>query len=125
MNEAMNIAELLLALPSRQREEKDVELPLMSKAAGKKIIFHLRALDYDQARHIEEKGGDAAAEIVLEGCVSPNFADGEFCKAQGCENNALEAVKRYFLPGELRTLAREIEHLSGYGVISVRNIKKK
>ena len=125
MNEAMNIAELLLALPSRQREEKDVELPLMSRAAGKKIVFRIRALDYDQARHIEEKGGDAAAEIVLEGCVSPNFADSEFCDAQGCEGNAIEAIKRYFLPGELRTLAREIEHLSGYGVVTLKDIKKK
>ena len=45
-------------------------------------------------------------------------------KSAGCETT-VDLIKRLLLPGEIEDISREIEKLSGYRVVTLKEIKKK
>ena len=54
--------------------EKQVKIDRLSEFAGQDVIFRLRGPTYKQVRETQEKPVDERAlNIVLEGCVEPNF----------------------------------------------------
>lgn len=51
--------------------------------------------------------------IAIKGCVDPKFEDAESIKGVGCVTPE-DYIKKVMLPGEIATLAEQIQTLSGY-----------
>lgn len=60
--------------------------------------------------------------LIVRGTVEPNWADKELIEALGV-HTAEEAVDKSLLGGEVESLGAEILKLSGYGGVSVEEIK--
>ena len=85
----------------------------------------LRTLSYDRVEEIKElHQKETSVYIVLEGVVAPDFRSKELREKYGCETT-VDLIKRLLLPGEIEDISREIEKLSGYRVVTLKEIKKK
>ena len=95
--------------------EKQVKIDRLSELAGQDVIFRLRGLTYKQVRQNQEKPLDERVlDIVLEGCVEPNFRDTRLLNPEKGIATPLDAIKARLTPGEIDELSMEIQKLSGY-----------
>ena len=97
----------------------------MSQEWGEEAVLELRTLSYDRVEEIKElHQKETSVYIVLEGVVAPDFRSKELREKYGCETT-VDLIKRLLLPGEIEDISREIEKLSGYRVVTLKEIKKK
>jgi len=95
--------------------EKKFKIDRLSNLAGQDVIFRLRGPTYKQVRETQEKPVDERAlNIVLEGCVEPNFHDKRLLNPEKGIATPLDAIKARLTPGEIDELSMEIQKLSGY-----------
>lgn len=114
----VSVLDLLLRpdLPDVRRElpEKRVEVKRLSRLAGEPVVFHLKALTYDQTRRVQDKPrGEQAVQAVLLGCVDPDWKDKSLL-APGSVATPIDAIKSKLTAGEIDELYIEIQMLSGY-----------
>ena len=121
---ALNITDMLLCIPTRQKSSKLVEIKELSEKAGRKIYFELTELDYDECAYLKAKGDEMDACIVCMGIKEPKLNSEEFAKSQN-EQMPQDALKKYLSAGTIEALSGEIQKLSGYRVITVEDVKKK
>lgn len=57
---------------------------------------------------------EVTKQIVIAGCVSPNFKDAEFIKSCGCITPG-ELIDKVLLAGEVTQLSEAISRISGFG----------
>ena len=96
-----------------------------SQECGEEAVLELRTLSYDRVEEIKElHQKETSVYIVLEGVVAPDFRSKELREKYGCETT-VDLIKRLLLPGEIEDISREIEKLSGYRVVTLKEIKKK
>lgn len=57
---------------------------------------------------------EVTKQIVIAGCVSPNFKDAEFIKSCGCLTPS-ELIDKVLLAGEVTQLSEVISRASGFG----------
>ncbi|BAK99210.1 hypothetical protein OBV_20120 [Oscillibacter valericigenes Sjm18-20] len=115
----VSVLELLLKpeLPDVRKvlPEKEFKIDRLSELAGRDVIFRLRGLSYKQVRKTQEKSVDERSlDIVLEGCVEPDFHDKRLlCPDKGIAT-PLDAISARLTSGEIDELSVEIQKLSGY-----------
>ena len=123
-----SVLDLLLRpdLPDVRRElpEKQVEVKRLSRLAGEPVVFRLKALTYDQTRRVQDKPrGEQAVEMVLLGCVEPNWrATGLLDPAKNIVT-PIDAIKSKLTAGEIDELAVEVQMLGGYIVRALEDVK--
>ena len=104
--------------------EKQVEVPRLSEAAGRPVVFTLRALTYDQVRKIQDKPWDERALYgVLYGCADPSWKDGRMLDPGKNIATPLDAIKARLMSGEIDELYTEVQKLSGYLRKTLRTVK--
>lgn len=95
--------------------EKAFKVERLSELTGRDVIFRLRGLSYRQVRKTQEKPLDERSlDIVLEGCVEPNFHDKRLLNPERGIATPLDAISARLTPGEIDELSVEIQKLSGY-----------
>ena len=94
----------------------------LSKAAGREVVFTLRALPYGKVHDIEKFQEDADIHILLAGCVEPNLKDQRLLDKFGAATPA-DVVKRMLLAGEIADLSAVVERLSGYRRTTITEVK--
>ena len=95
----------------------------LSELTGEDVVFTLRALPYGKVQQLSESvSGDTRVQIVLQGCVEPNFKAAELRERYGGATPA-ETVKALLLPGEIEDLARAVERLCGYRKVTIEEVK--
>lgn len=98
--------------------------------------FKIRAIttgEYREARqraiNPDAEGGaridpvELSKQVIIIGCVEPNFKDEEFLKQAGCAIPGM-AIDKLLLAGEVTKLSNEIMDLSGYGE-DVENLRQQ
>lgn len=127
----MDVMEILLSADEKLIEklpEKEVEVIRLSEICNGPVIFRLRALPYSRVAEIKSAAaeGDESAEkadlhILLAGTVSPNLKSKELREKFSAPTPA-ELAKRMLLAGEIADLAGEIERLSGYRRLTIKDV---
>jgi hypothetical protein len=117
--EEVGVLDLLLKpeLPDVRKvlPEKSFKVDRLSELAGRDVIFRLRGLSYKQVRKTQEKPmAERSLDIVLEGCVEPNFHDKRLLCPERNIATPLDAISARLTPGEIDELSVEIQKLSGY-----------
>ena len=119
-----NTLDLLLKMELPHPPEKVVKLKRLSQICGAPVELKLRALSYSKAAELTSSVmDDLNVHIILAGVVEPNLKDRELLEKYGAATPA-ELVKKLLLPGEIESLAREIERLSGYRTNTIEEVKK-
>ncbi len=119
-----DVLDLLMGLTPPKLPEKQTKIKRLSQECGADVIFTLRALPYNRVAEIREGStGDVSVEILLAGVSAPNLRDKGLMEKYRAPTPA-ELVKTLLLPGEIETLAREVEKLSGYRSATVEDVKK-
>jgi len=119
-----NTLDLLLKMELPHPPEKVVKLKRLSQICGAPVEFKLRALSYSKAAELTSSVmDDLNVHIILAGVVEPNLKDRGLLEKYGAATPA-ELVKKLLLPGEIESLAREIERLSGYRTNTIEEVKK-
>ncbi len=98
------------------------EVERLSGAAGKSVVFTLRALPYGRVHDLERFTQDADVNILLAGCVEPDLKDPRLMEKYGAATPA-EAVKKLLLPGEIVDLSNAVEQLTGYRRKTIHEVK--
>lgn len=98
------------------------EVERLSTAAGKPVVFTLRALPYGRVHDLERFTQDADVNILLAGCVEPDLQDPRLMEKYGAATPA-EAVKKLLLPGEIVDLSNAVERLTGYRRTTIKEVK--
>lgn len=93
----------------------------------KEYAFKVRALTFDEYNEIRKKSMDFSNQdarrpdeaeltynLVVEGCVEPDFKSAEFLSSCGCATPR-QAIERTLLAGEVTNLSGEILRVSGFG----------
>lgn len=109
-----DIIELLLSTGCN-RPEKELKMTRLSQELGQDVVFKIRALSYNAVNEFIKGKDDIEPYIVLEGLVSPDLKDTRLL----AKYHALTPVEllrdaRFLRAGEVFSLAKEIEELSGY-----------
>jgi len=119
-----NTLDLLLKMELPHPPEKVVKLKRLSQICGAPVELKLRALSYSKAAELTSSVmDDLNVHIILAGVVEPNLKDRELLEKYGAATPA-ELVKKLLLAGEIESLAREIERLSGYRTNTIEEVKK-
>ena len=71
-----------------------------------------RAVNDDSPERIDSI--EVTKQIVISGCVSPNFKDADFIKSSGCLTPG-ELIDKVLLAGEVTQLSEAISRFSGFG----------
>lgn len=123
-----NVLNLLLnADPSNVMvlPEKQYKVKRLSDICGQPVVFKLKALPYSRAYELTNSQiDDINVHIILAGVVEPNLKDTELLKKYSAATPA-ELVKKLLLPGEIETLSKTIEQMSGYRTTVLEEVKKK
>jgi len=115
----MQTPDMRKALP-----EKRLEIPRLSEAAGRPVVFTLRALTYDKVREIQDKPrSEQALYGVLYGCADPSWKDSRMLDPEKSIVTPLDAIKARLMSGEIDELYGEIQKLSGYLRRTLRDVK--
>ena len=115
----MQTPDMRKALP-----EKRLEIPRLSEAAGRTVVFTLRALTYDKVREIQDKPrSEQALYGVLYGCADPSWKDSRMLDPEKSIVTPLDAIKARLMSGEIDELYGEIQKLSGYLRRTLRDVK--
>lgn len=94
----------------------------LSQAAGREVVFTLRALPYGKVHDLERLTQDADVQILLSGCAEPDLKDTRLLERFGTVTPA-DVVKRMLLPGEIADLSAVVERLSGYRRATITEVK--
>lgn len=115
MEENTGLLELLLAGRLEEPPEKLLKMSRLSKELGRPVNFKIRALSYNQINEFVRGKEDSELLIVLEGLAEPDLRDKRLLAKFGALT-PLELLrdKRFLRPGEVISLSRQIEQLSGY-----------
>lgn len=104
------------------KPEKDISM----KRFGPEATFRIRAFDETERKRVLEqstypnKKGEVLDEdkfrklLIAKGCVRPDWNDPRLLTGLGV-SDAIEAIGKRLLPGEIMRLSEEISKLSGYG----------
>ncbi len=115
----MQTPDMRKALP-----EKRLEIPRLSEAVGRPVVFTLRALTYDKVREIQDKPrSEQALYGVLYGCADPSWKDSRMLDPEKSIVTPLDAIKARLMSGEIDELYGEIQKLSGYLRRTLRDVK--
>lgn len=112
-------------LPNVQKELPTARYKVkrLSELAGAEVVFTLRGLPYGKVQRIKESAaGDVSVDILLAGCVEPDWKDPRLQEGYGGATPA-ETVKAVLLPGEIEDLARAVERLCGYRRVTIEEVK--
>lgn len=124
--EETSVLEMLLGgtVPNVEKElpTAKYEVERLSGAAGRSVVFTLRALPYGRVHDLERFTQDADVNILLAGCVEPDLKDPRLMEKYGAATPA-EAVKKLLLPGEIVDLSNAIERLTGYRRTTIKEVK--
>ena len=85
----------------------------LSQAAGRDVVFTLRALPYGKVHDLERFNQDADIHILLAGCVEPDLKDPRLLEKFGGATPA----------GEIADLSAVVERLSGYRRATITEVK--
>lgn len=100
-----------------------VKVKRLSELLGCDVLFSLRSLPYGKVRTINESASkEKNIDILLSGCVDPDFKDPALREKFGGATPA-ETVKAMLLPGEIEDLSRTVERLSGYRMATIEEVK--
>ncbi|MBQ9396224.1 MAG: hypothetical protein IJU23_12035 [Proteobacteria bacterium] len=105
--------------------KKDVEVNLGGRLAEQKFIVRGLTLDEVQATRKKAIVADAAGkerqddievtrQVIIAGCVEPDFRNAQFVKDAGCATPS-QVIDKVLLAGEATRLAKEIMKASGLG----------
>ena len=95
----------------------------LSQLVGEDVVFTLRALPYGKVQKLRESmAEDVNVQILLAGCVDPNWKSAELREKFGGATPA-ETVKAALLPGEIEDLSRAVERLCGYRRTTIEEVK--
>ena len=124
----MSTLDILLGadLPDMRKNlpEQQVEVPRLSRKAGKPVIFTLRALSYDKVREIQDRPrSEQALYGVLYGCVDPSWKDSRLMDHGKGIVTPPDAIKAKLASGEIDELYAQIQKLSGYLRRTLRDVK--
>lgn len=103
--------------------EKRVRINRLSKIAGHDVIFTLRGIPYKDIRQVQKKTDAIAVNMVLEGCVEPNFHDERLLNPEKSIATPIDAITAMLTPGEIDELSVEIQMLDGYIVRTLSEVK--
>lgn len=118
----------LLLRPELPNVQKDLptaryKVKRLSRLVGQDVVFTLRGLPYGRVQRLRASGsGEAEIEILLSGCVEPDWKSPELRERFGGATPA-ETVKAALLPGEIADLSRAVERLCGYRELTVEEVK--
>lgn len=130
----MNTVELLLGLDTEtitKVPEAEIEIPRLSKLAGKDFKIKVKALSGRQFQRIRElasgKGGrqndfDINLLTIVYGMVSPDLNNDDLKKHFGAATPK-DLAEKLFNVGETATIGKKIVELSGVGGFSEDDIK--
>lgn len=106
-------------------KSENVKAVVISKRL-KEYKFKVRGLSAGEYREVRKRavnpqgtGGDRidsldlARQLIVDGCVEPNFREAEFIKQVGVKT-PVEAVDKLLLAGEVSRLSNEIMEISGF-----------
>ena len=105
--------------------KKNVEVNLGGRLAEQKFIVRGLTLDEVQATRKKAIVADAAGkerqddievtrQVIIAGCVEPDFRNAQFVKDTGCVTPS-QVIDKVLLAGEATRLAKEIMKASGLG----------
>ena len=123
----MNTLDLLLKadINSIKRPVKEIKIKRLSKVLNADIVFTVTALSLDKLEELRESNSkDFNIHTILEGVKEPNLKSRDLME----KFNAItpvELVKKLLLPGEIEDVYLAISKLSGYGINTIEEIKKK
>lgn len=118
----------LLLRPELPNVQKDLptaryKVKRLSQLVGEDVVFTLRGLPYGKVQKLRESmAEDTNVQILLAGCVEPNWKAPELREKYGGATPA-ETVKAVLLPGEIEDLSRAIERLCGYRKATIEEVK--
>lgn len=103
--------------------EKRMRIDRLSELAGHDVIFTLRGIPYKDIRQVQKKTDAIAVNMVLEGCVEPNFHDKRLLNPEKNIATPIDAITAMLTPGEIDELSVEIQMLDGYIVRTLSEVK--
>lgn len=122
-----NVLDLLLRseLPDvrKQLPTAKFEVTRLSELAGTPVIFTLRGLSYKKVREVQKKDNEFALNLVLEGCVEPNFRDVRLLDEKNGIVTPMDVITSKLDAGEIDEISVEIQKLSGYLKRTLREVK--
>lgn len=103
---------------------KQYEIKRLSELFGEPAVLTLRGLPYNTVQSIRSmKDEERNLQIILAGCVEPNFRDANLSGPDtGCPT-PLDAIKRRFTAGEIDDIAAAVERLCGYRQQTITEVK--
>ena len=101
---------------NKQLPTAQYEVPRLSAAAGKPVVFTLRV------QEMKRLTDESDIQILLAGCVEPDL------KAPALQEKfkgvtPAETIKALLLPGEIADLSAAVEQLTGYRRNTIREVK--
>lgn len=119
------ISKLQAFLIEAAKENTDKEIDLGGRLAGQKFIIRglsleeiqaarKKAIAPDEAGAERQNEVEAARQIIIAGCVEPDFKSAEWIKQAGVITPS-QMVDKVLLAGEATRLSREIMKASGLG----------
>lgn len=123
----VDLLQLLLRpeLPNVQKELPTTQYKVkrLSELVGEDIVFQLRGLPYGKVQKLKSSmSDDSSVQIVLAGCVDPDWKSPELKEKYGGATPA-ETMKAVLLPGEIEDLSRAVERLCGYRKVTIEEVK--
>lgn len=132
------VLDILLAGTARNVNKaiptKNYEVVRLSKETGSKVVFKLQAITYNRAAELATMGTEMDAQTVLSGVVDPALKDVRLAAKLGLLEEGetwgdhgvtpLDVVKALLLPGEIGAMSLAIQHLTGYGTTTLKEVKK-
>lgn len=123
----VDLLQLLLRpeLPNVQKELPTAQYKVkrLSELVGEDVVFQLRGLPYGRVQKLKSSmSDDAGVQIVLAGCVAPDWKAPELKEKYGGATPA-ETMKAVLLPGEIEDLSRAVERLCGYRKVTIEEVK--
>ena len=123
----MNTLDLLLKadINSIKIPKKEIKIKRLSERLNGDVIFTISALSLDKLEELREANSkDFNIHTILEGVKEPNLKSRELMDKYNAVT-PVELVKRLLLPGEIEDVYLAISKLSGYGINTIEEIKKK
>lgn len=108
----------------KQLPEKQYEVKRLSEIFGEPAVLKLRGLPYNMVQRIQSMPAEERnLQIILAGCVEPDFKASAL-SGEGTEApTPLDAIKRAFTAGEIDEIAAAVERLCGYRTKTLSEVK--
>lgn len=103
----------------------EVNIKRLSNQLGTDVIFKLQAVNFDKLEEIKEASDkDFNIQVLIAGVKEPNLKSKDLQEKLGTLT-PIDTAKKLLLVGEISELYEKISELSGYGVNTIEEIKKK